>query len=257
MELTDLIIIIVGGFAAGFLNSLAGFGSVITLSIYMDLLGLPGHIANATNRVNVLASSGISALTFFKNGKLDLKAGKWHIIAVATGAIIGILIAADFDDQQFKTLFNYLLLPILLIILVNPKNFINPDRGKPPISNFIIIPLLFVFGLYAGLIQVGFGLLFLIVAVMLAKYDLIESNALKVAIVAIYTVIAIAVFHFNGLINWKYGLMIAVSQGFGGYLAAQYASKLGNANKYAYYLLVTIIVAVIIKNFELWKWLTF
>jgi len=255
MDISDIIIIIVGGFAAGFLNSLAGFGSVITLSIYMDLLGLPGHIANATNRVNVMASSGISALTFAKNGKLDIKKGKWHIVAVALGAIIGILIAADFDDQQFKTLFNYLLIPILFIILINPKKFINPDKTKPSVSNFIIIPLLFLFGLYAGLIQVGFGLLFLVVAVMMAKYDLIEANALKVTIVAIYTVIAILVFHFNGLINWKYGLMIAVSQGFGGYLAAQYASKLENANKYAYYLLITIVLAVIIKNFELWKWL--
>jgi len=197
----------------------------------------------------------ISALTFYKNEKLDLKKGKWHIIAVATGAIIGILIASDFNDQQFKTLFNYLLIPILIVILVNPKKFINPDRESLPISNYIIIPILFVFGLYAGLIQVGFGLLFLIVAVIMAKYDLIEANALKSAIVAIYTVLAISIFHFNGLINWKYGLMIAVSQGFGGYLAAQYASNLKNANKYAYYLLITIVLAVIIKNFQLWKWL--
>jgi len=174
---------------------------------------------------------------------------------MVVGAIIGILIAADLNDAQFKTIFNYLLIPILLIIVINPKKFISPDTTTLPTSNIIVIPLLFIFGLYAGLIQVGVGLLFLLVAVMMAKYDIIEANALKVAIVACYTIIAVAFFHYKGLIDWKAGLMIAVTQAFGGYVAAQYASKMENANKYAYYFLILIVTCVLIKNFELWLWL--
>lgn len=257
MAFDDIIILGLGGFCAGFLNSLAGFGSIITLTIYMELLGLPGHIANATNRVNVLASSGVSAITFYKNKKLDLDKGKWHILIVALGAIVGIFIAADFDDQQFKTLFNYLLIPILLIILLNPKRFTNPDLSTPPVSNLIVFPILFLFGLYAGLIQVGFGVVFLLVAVILSKYDLIKANALKVAIIAIYTLIAILYFHYKGLIMWKYGLLISIGQGLGGYFAAKYSSKMENANKLAYYFLIAIITIVIIKNFKLWEHLPF
>lgn len=249
----EIIICLIGGFCAGFLNSLAGFGSIITLSIYTELLGLPGHIANTTNRVNVFASSGISALTYHKNGKLNLNKGKWHLLIVILGAIIGILWAANLNAEEFKTLFNYLLIPILIIILINPRKFITPDQDAPPHSNWVILPILFAFGLYAGLIQVGFGVLFLIVAVMLGKYDLIEGNALKVTIVFAYTILAVLIFHFKGLIDWKAGLSLAFSQGIGGYYAAKYASKMENANKYAYYFLIFIVSGVIIKNFELWK----
>lgn len=244
---------LVGGFCAGFLNSLAGFGSIITLAIFMDILGLPGHVANATNRVNVLSSSIVSSATYYKNGKLDLVKGKKYIFIVAAGAIVGILLAADLNDTEFKSLFNYLLIPIFFIILINPKRFISPDMSTDKMSNWVVFPLFFIFGLYAGLIQVGFGVLFLMVMVMMLKYDLIESNAIKVATVGIYTVIAILIFHYNGLINWKFGLLMAVGQGFGGFVAAKYSSTMENANRYAYYLLVAIVLAVIIKNFEIWK----
>jgi len=61
----EIIICIVGGFFAGIINTFVGFGSVISLAIYMDILGIAGHIANATNRVNVLASSNVAAFTFY------------------------------------------------------------------------------------------------------------------------------------------------------------------------------------------------
>ncbi|NBU52754.1 MAG: sulfite exporter TauE/SafE family protein, partial [Chitinophagia bacterium] len=51
MQIADILISLLGGFTAGFLNALAGFGSVITLAIYMDIMNIPGHIANGTNRV--------------------------------------------------------------------------------------------------------------------------------------------------------------------------------------------------------------
>ena len=142
---------LLGGFSAGFLNSLAGFGSIITLAIFMDLLGLPGHIANATNRVNVLSSSIVSSATYYKNGKLDLAKGKKYILAVAAGAIVGILLAADLNDTEFKTLFNYLLIPIFIIILINPKKFISPDMSTSKMSNWIVFPLFFIFGFLSSI----------------------------------------------------------------------------------------------------------
>ena len=47
-------LIIVGGFLAGVMNTLAGYGSMISLSLLMDVIGLPPNVANGTNRVNVL-----------------------------------------------------------------------------------------------------------------------------------------------------------------------------------------------------------
>ncbi len=253
MSAFDIIISFAGGFFAGVLNTLAGFGSIISLAIYMDLMGIPGHIANATNRINILASSSISTVTFYKNGKLDLSKNIWIIVVILIGAIVGIILATNLDSDGFKSAFNYMLIPVLIILLLNPKKIIHSNPEDIPSSKWILVPVLFLLGAYAGFIQVGFGVLLLIAMVILAKQDLIESNALKVAVVAIYTVAAVLIFHFQGMMNWTAGLMLASGQAFGGYFAARNASRMEGANKWAYRILVAIVIIVIVKNFELWK----
>lgn len=254
MGTTEIIISLIGGFFAGILNSLAGFGSIITLAIYTDVIGIPGHIANATNRVNVMASSSVTSLTFYKNGKLDFKGAKWIISSVFVGALIGVLMAIQLDADGFKTAFKFLLPPIFIILLVNPKRFINPDFSVPETSKFITIPLYFLMGIYAGFIQAGFGVMFLMVAVMMSKYDIIVGNGVKIATVAFYTAGAIVIFHFNGMIIWKAGIALAIGQALGGYLAARNMTLLEGASKWSYYLLLLIVFAVIVKNFEMWTW---
>lgn len=217
-------------------------------------MGMAGNLANATNRVNVFASSSIGALTFYKNGKLDTSKGGWIIIVSVLGALVGVMLAIKLDPDAFKQAFKYLLIPIFIILLLNPKRFIYPDLDSLPSSKWILVPLFFVLGIYAGFIQAGYGVLFLLVIVMLAKYDLIKGNALKISIVAVYTIFVLAMFQFYGMINWKAGLVMAIGQGLGGYVSARYASRFEGANKWAYRILIVIVGLVIIKNFELWQY---
>lgn len=254
MGTTEIIISLIGGFFAGILNTLAGFGSIITLAIYIDVLNLPGHIANATNRVNVLASSSISAATFHSNGKIEMEKGKWIILWVFIGAMIGVYLATQLDAEGFKEAFKYLLVLILIFLLVNPKKFINPDPAGAVSSPWLTIPIYIAMGVYAGFLQAGFGVLFLMVMVIMSRFDIIEASGLKMAVVAIYTLAIVAIFHFNGMIVWQSGLMLAVGQAIGGYVTAKNMTRFQGANVWAYRLIVLIVVAVIIKNFELWKY---
>ena len=219
----------------------------------MELLGIPGPIANATNRINVLASSSISSATFYKNDMLNLNKTRWVLIPVIIGAIIGIFLAVPINEELFKTAFNYLLIPILIILLLNPKQFIKPDQNSKPPSKWILVPFLFGMGVYAGFIQIGFGVLFLIVMVILGKQDLIKSNAIKVAVVAAYTVIAVIIFQWQGMLMWGAGIALAIGQAFGGFITAINASRMKSANKWAYRFLIVIVSLVIIRNFELWQ----
>lgn len=254
MGTTEIIISLIGGFFAGILNTMAGFGSIISLAIYMDVLNLPGHLANATNRVNVLASSTISAGTFYKNGRLKMEKAKWIILWVFIGAMIGVYLATQIDAAGFKDVFKYLLVAILVVLLLNPKKFIDPDTSGAVSSPWLTIPIYIALGVYAGFLQAGFGVLYLLVLVIMSKFDIIAGSSIKIATVAIYTVVIVAIFHFNGMIVWKAGLMLAAGQAIGGYLAAKNMSRLEGANVWAYRLIVLIVVAVIIKNFELWKY---
>ncbi len=255
MEATQIIIAIVGGFVAGIINTLAGYGSVLTLAIYMDILGLPGHIANTTNRVNVFFSSNIASLTFLKKGKLNIKGDGWIIIFTLIGVIAGAICALKINAEQFKNIFNYLLIPILILLLTNPKRFLQNQIEEESVSRLILIPLFIAVGFYAGFIQAGFGIIFLIIIVLLGKRDLIHGNALKIAIVAIYSWIVVCIFWYKGAIMWKYALVLSIGQAAGGYFTAHYLSSFKSANVWAYRLIIIIIVGVLIKNFELYSFL--
>src|SRR5210317_1472664 len=98
LELYHYVIAIAGGFFAGIMNTLAGYGSIITLTILMDVLGLPANMANGTNRVNVLANSTAGVLGYHKNGKFDLSNGKWILTTVIIGAICGVLLAINVSN---------------------------------------------------------------------------------------------------------------------------------------------------------------
>lgn len=253
LESTQYILAITGGFFAGMMNALAGFGSVITLGLLMDVFGLPPNVANGTNRVNILAMSSSSAYLFYKKGKLDIKRGKWYLLMMLIGAVVGVYIAINISNEQFKAVFKYLLLFIFLMLLINPKKMLRDESDlEHKMPFYLLIPIFLLLGMYNGFIQMGGGLLFLLAIVLLGKYNLIEANALKLFIVSIQTMIVITIFHINGLVNWKIGSIFAIGQVAGGLLTVNYATKWPKANQYAYWALIVIVFVMLLKYFGFW-----
>jgi uncharacterized membrane protein YfcA len=68
--MTQYLILLIGGLGAGFINTLASSGSAIALPIFL-FLGLAPHVANATNRLTVLAAACASTMVFARQGKID------------------------------------------------------------------------------------------------------------------------------------------------------------------------------------------
>ena len=58
---------IAAGFACGFINTLAGSGSLLTLPFLM-FLGLPANMANGTNRIALLTQNTMAVYGFRQKG---------------------------------------------------------------------------------------------------------------------------------------------------------------------------------------------
>jgi len=250
MEWYIYIIAIVGSFLAGAINTLAGSGSAITLTILTELIGLPPNMANGTNRIGVLTQSWAGSYAFYKNGKLNLTGSKRYIIPTVIGAIFGVIAAVYISNEQFKTVFSYLMIAMLFIILVKPKRWLQETDVKNPPSLLIAIPLFLALGFYGGFIQMGMGVFYLAAMVLVAKYNIIDSNAVKSFVVAIYTIVVIAIFQYKGMIDWYVGGILAIGQTAGGWLTATYASRYKGADIWAYRLLVGVVVFAILKLFD-------
>jgi hypothetical protein len=251
MELYQYIIAIVGGTFAGAINTLAGNGSAITLTILTEVIGLPGNMANGTNRVGVLTQSWASTFAFYRHGKINIQKSKVYIICTVIGAIAGVILAIWVSNEQFKSVFSYLMILMLFIILVKPKRWlIETDNSTKP-NLLITVPLFLALGFYGGFIQMGMGVFFLAIMVLGAKHSLLDANVIKSLVVALYTIVVIAIFHWKGLVDWKVGAILAIGQTAGGYFTAHYAARYESINLWAHRLLVVVVIFAIIKLFDL------
>lgn len=252
MDIYQLIIVIIGSFIAGSINTLAGNGSAITLSILTELLGLPGNIANGTNRIGILAQTISSSWAFYRNGKLNFSfRTKIYIATMILGAILGVTLAINVSNEAFRSVFKYMIVVMLFVVLVKPSRWLQPTDNTTPLPWMLSIPLFLLLGFYGGFIQMGMGIFFLATMVLGAKYSLIDSNIVKSVVIALYTSIVLAIFHYKGLVDWKIGAIMAIGQTTGGYLTAIFAVKHPKSGLIAYILLVTIMIFVTIRLFFL------
>lgn len=247
----DLIIALVGGMVAGGMNALAGYGSVITLTILMEIMGLPPTIANATNRIGIVAVGLSSTAGYYKHGKVDLRHSLPILLPTVLGAMLGIGLALVVDNGQFRIIFRYMVLVLFFLILINPKRWLREHSEVKKMPLWLSFPVFFAVGLYGGFIQMGMGLVFLAGAVMLGGYNLIEANGVKMVVVTIYTLIGVGIFMWHGMLAWLPGLLLAVGQAVGGYATASLAGKYPQANRWAYWLLLAIVFFIVAKTFIL------
>lgn len=245
MEWYIILAIIGVGILAGFINTLAGSGSLLTLPLLM-FLGLPANVANGTNRIGIVFQ-GLAASGSFKRQKVfDIKAAKWLVIPSVIGAILGSIWAVNLTDQIMEYVIGGLLIVMFFIILYKPESWIKEQSGKVNEKPSIIQIIIFFFiGLYGGFIQAGVGFFLLAGLVLGAGYDLVKANAIKVFITLVYTLFALVVFMINKQVDYLLGFILAIGSMIGAYIGAHVAVSWGP--KFVRVILLVAIVASALK----------
>jgi len=225
-EILILAAVPIVGFIAGFVNTLAGSGSLITLPVLI-LLGLPANVANGTNRVGILVQNIVAVAIFRQRGALTFEGSHKLIVPAVLGAIAGAALAVDLDEALLNRTIGVLMLVMLVVILLRPGRWLQAHADGSSIPYIWQIPIYFGIGLYCGFIQAGAGV-FLIAGLVLASgYDLVRGNAMKNLIVLIVTIAALAVFIVNDQVRWGIGLLLASGNAAGAWVGASMAVDRG------------------------------
>ena len=231
MEITDVVILILAGLAAGIINTLAGSGSLITLPLLM-FMGLPPAVANGTNRIGVVVQNIVATGNFIR--QKELHPGKEWPLVIPTlfGSLTGALIAVEINEDVLNYFIGGLLVVMFFVILLKPTSWIKGKAGRVKTTRSRIINsiIFFFIGIYGGFIQAGVGLFLLAGLVLSAGYNLVKANAVKVFMVLSFTIVALIVFLLAGQIVWSYGLLLAVGNAAGAWIASKYASRIGAKN---------------------------
>lgn len=244
--LESLVLIIVG-FIAGSINTIAGGGTLLSLP-FLIFLGLPPNIANATNRIAILFQN-ISTTAGFKSKGIKTFPFSIYIgISALLGSIIGVQIAIDIKGDTFNKILAIIMVLVVVYMVIKSKykqvSSIERATGK---HLWLSIVLFFFAGIYGGFIQAGVGFIILLILSSVNNFSLVKSNAIKVTVVLIYTVLAVAIFTYNDLMDWRIGLTLAVGNAIGGWLASRWSVKKGDG-----LVRLFLIVMVILMAFKLW-----
>lgn len=227
MTIVEIIVLIVSGLLVGFINTLAGGGSIISLSVLM-LMGLPAPVANGTNRIAIIVQT-LTATTSFRQQKvLDSKKGWILGIPAIVGAVIGAWIAVDINEVVLERAMAVIMLVMLVFMVYNPKKILYGQKElvEKKVSIWQIIIFFFI-GLYGGFLHMGVGYFLLAALVLSCGYDLVRANAVKVFIVLMYVVVSFLVFIFNDQVYWKYGLVLTIGNVIGAFVASRLAVQKG------------------------------
>lgn len=225
-ELSFLFIslLIVSGIFAGFINTIAGGGSMLTLPALM-IFGLPADVANGTNRVGILLQSLVGARKFHKKGKLEISSIMPTLIPTLTGSLLGSLLASYLPIIWLKPTLLITMLGMALIMLIKPS-VVTPPSGTPvyklqdrPMAWFGLL----IAGVYGGFVHAGVG--FILIAALAGglRYDLVRSNALKMAITVPVTIVALTVYVLRNQVQWVPGLVLAIGMVIGTMASVQFA----------------------------------
>lgn len=243
------------GLVAGIINTLAGSGSLITLPMLM-FLGLPANVANGTNRLGVLTTSIIGGSTFLKSVSLPRERFPWLVIPAIIGALVGAFIAVDINERLLYQVIGFIMIGMLIIIILRPIGWVKSKTFDSIRSNKLLLVIwMFLIGVYGGFIQAGIGIFLIMTFVYLLNLSLNQANLLKLFIVLAFTIPILFIFFFNDQINWFFGVLLALGQGVGAYLAARFATRYKHAEIWVRRLLILIIVVSIIKLFDLPSWI--
>ena len=236
-----VVALIVSGVFVGFINTLAGGGTIISLSLFM-FLGLPANIANGTNRVAVILQNLTSVNEFRRKKVLDFKKANKLAIPTMIGAILGAQIASDINEAIFRKAVGVVMIVMMYFILTKPSQWLKGTEAlmEKPVS-WIQVVVFFVIGIYGGFVQVGVGYFILAGVVLGAGYDLVKANAIKVWIVLLYTPLALVVFILNDQVRWDYGLIHAIGNIIGAFVASRFAVSWG-ANFVRWVVIAVIVV---------------
>ena len=213
-------LLILAGCASGFLNVMAGGGSMLSLPILL-LAGLPAPVANGTLRVAIIVQNLVAIGTFRKHGFADLKKALWLSLFACIGAGGGALIGVRIAGPWFDRIVVITMIAVTLAMLRRRPDMAQKEVEVTPARRRLGYAALLLSGAWAGFIQVGVGFLFMPTLHRILGMDLVKVNMYKVVIVLPCAILALAIFAWQSEILWLAGLALAVGNGAGGWLGAR------------------------------------
>jgi uncharacterized membrane protein YfcA len=246
--MVEFLLYLVIGTLAGFLNTVAGGGSLISLPVLI-FMGVPASVANATMRVGILVQNIFAVGGFHSKGvKLPFPYVIYLSLASLVGGYVGAQLAIGTPDSAFnKIIAVVMVLVVISIVFDKKKKTVTGNEAISPVKQVLGTIGFFLLGIYGGFIQAGIGFLVIALLTQLHHYELAKTNYIKVFAAIIYTAVAVISFALADKILWREGLMLAVGHALGAWFGSRWSVGAGDV-----WIKRILVTAVVILAVRLW-----
>lgn len=233
MDFFPLIQLLLAGIGLGLLNTVSSSGSAVSLPLLLAL-GYPASIANATNRVPVLAGLAMALWRFQRAGAIPWRLSLQLLPAMLLGTLIGTGLSLVASMMQLLWAIQLALLALLALLLINPQCWLH--RAAIDLEAVKVdrsLQLLFVgIGIWAGFIVLDTSTYILL--------NLVQANGVKIVLMGAASLLSVILFVADGDVNWMAALPLSIG------------SVAGSVHGL---LVVTISAELVAMAVQHWRWM--
>lgn len=241
------------GFVAGFIDSIAGGGGLISLPALLAA-GIPPHVALGTNKFQSMFGTSGAVINYAKKHKIMWKAALVGIPFALVGSWIGARLTLIIAPAMLAKVLIFMLPPAVLLMAAS-NSLMNKKKGAKvcKTNNYLTISLVcFFIGAYDGFFGPGTGTFLIVLMVLLCKIPLINASATAKVFNLASNVGAVVIFIVSGHVYYALGIAMAVSNIAGNLTGSSLAIKRGNTfvQKFVYIAIGILFVYLIWSQYS-------
>jgi uncharacterized protein len=249
MEPYQYLLVIFAGIAAGFVNALAGGGTLISFPV-LTFIGIPPVSASITNTVALVPGYFGATMAQIKDIREQKSRLFYFLPASVLGGIIGGILLVNTGEKLFSSLVPYLILMASLLLAASDqiRSWLNRRSGTTRTeaqSTALAVFPIFLASIYGGYFGAGLSVIILAVLGITLNDSLTKLNALKQSIAFCVNIAAALFFVFSGKVVWPVALVMAVSALIGGMLGGRVAGRIKPSTLRWVVVTIGVIVSII------------
>ncbi|GGO63832.1 UPF0721 transmembrane protein [Microbacterium nanhaiense] len=246
LDLLTLALLVLAGFAAGWVDAVVGGGGLIQLPAMMLVPGIAPLQALATNKVASIMGTSVAAVTFARRLKPDPRTAVPLAVSALAGAVVGAVIATYIPEEAFTPIILVVLIAVGAFTILKPQMGIQATQRWHGVKHAIGASAIgLAVGAYDGALGPGTGSFFVILLVSVLGYAFMPASALGKVANFCTNLGALIFFVPTGHVIWHLGLIVGAANLIGGYIGARTA--LSRGNRFVRIVFIVVIAALIVK----------
>ena len=225
----QLMFLCIAAFTAGFIDSIAGGGGLISLPAILAT-GIPSHIALGTNKLQSMCGTSFSVINYARRNKVIWKVALIGVPFSLIGSWIGTELTLIIASSTMAKVLIFMLPPAAILMMVS-RSLLKKEGLEPKCTRnmyYKIALVCLLIGTYDGFFGPGTGTFFIVFLVLLCQIPLISASATSKVFNLASNVGAVVTFIASGNVYYSLGIAMAISNIAGNIVGSSLAIKRGN-----------------------------